>query len=102
MLTQFGSIDRTGTARILKWLQACLQPEANTETIIALQSDSNQLPRLDAYLASQISETRCMKGEFGLEIQSYIERAHARGITPSGRAMLPCCLEDSVWIGCVV
>ena len=88
VLTQFGSIDRTGTARILKWLQACLKPEANTETIIALQSDSNQLPRLDAYLASQISETRYMKGEFGLEIQSYIERAHARGITPSGRAML--------------
>ena len=88
VLIQFGSIDRTGTARILKWFQACLQPEANTETIIALQSDSNQLPRLDAYLASQISETRYMKGEFGLEIQSYIERAHARGITPSGRAML--------------
>ena len=82
VLTQFGSIDRTGTARILKWLQACLQPEANTDTIIALQSDSNQLPRLDAYLASQISEARYMKGEFGLEIQSYIERAHARGITP--------------------
>ena len=39
-------------------------------------------------LASQISETRYMKGEFGLEILSYIERAHARGITPSGRAML--------------
>ena len=58
VLTQFGSIDRIGTARILKWLQAYLQPEANTETIIALQSDSNQLPRLDAYLASQISETR--------------------------------------------
>ena len=29
-----------------------------------------------------------MKGEFGLEIQAYIERARARGITPSGRAML--------------
>ena len=29
-----------------------------------------------------------MRGEFGLEIQSYIERAHARGVTPSGRAML--------------
>ena len=88
VLTQFGSKDRTGTARILKWFQACLKPEANTDTIIALQSDSNQLPRLDAYLASQISEARYMKGGFGLEIQSYIERAHAHGITPSGRAML--------------
>ena len=87
-VTQFGSIDRPGTARILKWLQACLQPEADTDAIVALQSDSNQLPRLDAYLASQISETRYMKREFGLEILSYIERAHARGITPSGRAML--------------
>ena len=29
-----------------------------------------------------------MKGEFGLEVQAYIERAHAHGVLPSGRAML--------------
>ena len=76
MLTQFGSVDRAGKARILRWLQACLLPEADTKAIAALQSDPSQLPRLDAYLASQITEPRYMKGEFGLEIQSYIERAH--------------------------
>ena len=63
-------------------------PKPIPDIIIALQSDSNQFPRLDAYLASQISEIRYMKGEFGLEIQSYIDYAHARGITSSGRAIL--------------
>ena len=29
-----------------------------------------------------------MKGEFGLEPQAYIERAHAHGVLPSGRAMI--------------
>ena len=33
-------------------------------------------------------DTRHLKGEFGLEIQSYVERAHAKSITPSGRSML--------------
>ena len=95
VLTQFGSIDRTGTARILRWLQACLQREANTDTIVRLQGDSGQLPRLDAYLASQVTDTRYMKGELGLEIQAYIEQALAASSPLEGRC-LPCCLERFV------
>ena len=43
---------------------------------------------LDSFLASQISDAKYMKGEFGLDVQAYIERAHAHGVLPSGRAML--------------
>ena len=88
LLTQYSAIDRTGKARILRWLQVCMGPEVTNREIAQLQNDPEQLPRLDSFLASQISDAKYMKGEFGLEVQAYIERAHAHGVLPSGRAML--------------
>ena len=46
ILTHFGSIDRTGESRILRWLQACLLPEATDSTVVQLQMDPQGLPRL--------------------------------------------------------
>ena len=88
LLTQYAAIDRTGQARILRWLQVCIRPEVTNREISRLQNDPEQLPRLDSFLASQISDAKYMKGEFGLEVQAYIERAHAHGVSPSGRAMI--------------
>ena len=88
LLTQYSAIDRTGKARILRWLQVCMGPEVTNREIAQLQNDPEQLPQLDSFLASQISDAKYMKGEFGLEVQAYIERAHAHGVLPSGRAML--------------
>ena len=88
LLTQFASIDRTGQARVLRWLQICVRPEVTNTEIAFFQNNPEQLPRLDSYLASQLSDARHMKGEFGLEVQAYIERAHSHGVLPSGRAML--------------
>ena len=88
LLTQFAAIDRTGQARVLRWLQICVRPEVTNIEIAFFQNNPEQLPRLDSYLASQLSDARHMKGEFGLEVQAYIERAHSHGVLPSGRAML--------------
>ena len=88
LLTQFAAIDRTGQARVLRWLQICVRPEVTNTEIAFFQNNPEQLPRLDSYLASQLSDARHMKGEFGLEVQAYIERAHSHGVLPSGRAML--------------
>ena len=88
LLTQFAAIDRTGQARILRWLQICVRPEVTNIEIAFFQNNPEQLPRLDSYLASQLSDARHMKGEFGLEVQAYIERAHSHGVLPSARAML--------------
>ncbi|CAE7831595.1 unnamed protein product [Symbiodinium sp. CCMP2592] len=88
LLTQYSAIDRTGQARILRWLQVCIRTEVTNREIAQLQNNPDQLPRLDSFLASQISDSRYMKGEFGLEVQAYIERAHAHGVLPSGRAMI--------------
>eukprot|EP00439_Symbiodinium_sp_Y106_P031550 s5649_g3.t2 len=82
LLTQYSAIDRTGKARILRWLQVCMGPEVTNREIAQLQNDPEQLPQLDSFLASQISDAKYMKGEFGLEVQAYIERAHAHGVLP--------------------
>ena len=75
LLTQYSAIDRTSQARILRWLQVCMRPEVTNREIAQLQNDPEQLPRLDSFLASQVSDAKYMKGEFGLEVQAYIERA---------------------------
>ena len=75
LLTQYSAIDRTGKARILRWLQVCMGPEVTNREIAQLQNDPEQLPRLDSFLASQVWDAKYMKGEFGLEVQAYIERA---------------------------
>ena len=46
------------------------------------------MPRLDGWLAACISDAKHLKGEWGLQAQSYLERCHAAGTMPSGRALL--------------
>ena len=45
-------------------------------------------PRLDAWLAAQVADPKHLKGEFGVSARAFVERAHALGVLPSGRALL--------------
>ena len=46
------------------------------------------MPRLDAYLASQLMEPKHLRGELGLQFQAYTEREQLRGRAPLGRVLL--------------
>ena len=87
ILTHFGSIDKSGEARILRWLQTALDPNISDAALANLQNSPEGLPRLDAYLAAQVTDPRRFKGEFGVTAQAFVERAHALGILPSERAL---------------
>ena len=52
------------------------------------QASSEGLPRLDAYLAAQTTDPKHLEGEFGVTAQAFVERSHALGVLPSGRALL--------------
>ena len=56
--------------------------------LAALQNNPEGLPRLDAWLAAQVADPKHLKGEFGVSAQAFVERAHAIGVLPSGRALL--------------
>ena len=86
LITQFSSIDRTG-GTIMRWLQEAFR-ETSDDHLETMKSDSAGLPRLDAFIAAQVSDATHLKGEFGMEVQSYIERSQLGGICPRGRAML--------------
>ena len=88
VLTQFASIDKSGEARILRWLQSSLNPNITDRELAALQNNPEGLPRLDAWLAAQVADPKHLKGEFGVSAQAFVERAHAIGVLPSGRALL--------------
>ena len=88
VLTQFASIDKSGEARILRWLQSSLNPNITDRELAALQNNPEGLPRLDAWLAAQVAGPKHLKGEFGVSAQAFVERAHAIGVLPSGRALL--------------
>ena len=88
VLTQFASIDKSGEARILRWLQSALNPNITDRELAALQNNPEGLPRLDAWLAAQVADPKHLKGEFGVSAQAFVERAHAIGVLPSGRALL--------------
>ena len=87
MLTQVASIDCSGKAILLKWLQKALDPSCSIGLIRQLQSDCEGLPRLDGWLSACISDAKHLKGEWGLQAQSYLERCHSAGTMPSGRAL---------------
>ena len=55
---------------------------------IELQHDRDRLPRLDAYLAAQVTDPKHLKGELGINAQAFVERSHNLGILPAGRALL--------------
>ena len=88
VLTQIASIDCSGKAILLKWLQKALDPSGSIGLIRQLQSDCVGLPRLDGWLSACISDAKHLKGEWGLQAQSYLERCHSAGTMPSGRALL--------------
>ena len=88
VLTQFASIDKSGAARILRWLKAALNPDVTDRQLAMFQDSSEGLPRLDSWFAAQVADTKHLKGEFGVSAQAYVERAHSLGILPSGRALL--------------
>ena len=88
ILTQIASIDRTGKSVLLNWLKKALDPLGSVGLVAELQANSESLPRLDAWLSACLCEAKALKGDWGLQAQSYLERAHAAGTMPSGRALL--------------
>ena len=84
-LTKASSIDRTGQNRIMTWL---LESFSADVTVEYLQQTSLEMPRLDAYLASQLMEPKHLRGELGLQFQAYTEREQLRGRAPLGRVLL--------------
>ena len=63
----------------------CIQANTTREL---LELSSRELPRLDAHLASLLMEPKHLKGELGLQFQSYAESEHMKGKAPLGRVML--------------
>ena len=82
LLTKVSSIDMTGQDIVLTWL---LQAFGNDE--MPLQS-SGFLPRLDAHLSALLADSKHLKSEIGMRLQSYIESCQMQGKSPKGRHML--------------
>ena len=84
-LTRTAAIDKTGENVILVWLLSAFDAETSRET---LELSSKELPRLDAHLASCLMDHKHLRGELGLQFQSYAEAEHMKGRTPLGRILL--------------
>ena len=67
----------------LTWLTEA----SNSETGEGLRN-SGVLPRLDSHLASLLADTKHLKSELGMSVQSYIERCQMSGKSPKGRYMI--------------
>ena len=65
------SIDKTGENRIMTWLLESFSADVSVEY---LEQTSLEMPRLDAYLASQLMEPIHLRGEWGLQFQAYAEK----------------------------
>ena len=59
-LTKASSIDKTGQSRIMTWL---LEAFSASTTVEHLEQTSMEMPRLDAYLASQLMDHKHLKGD---------------------------------------
>ena len=86
-LTKASSIDKTGQSRIITWL---VEAFSASTTVEHLEQTSMEMPRLDAYLASQLMDHKHLKGELGLQFQAYAEKEQLRGRAPLGRVLLTC------------
>ena len=84
-LTKATSIDKTGENRIMTWLLESFSADVSVEY---LEQTSLEMPRLDAYLASQLMEPKHLRGELGLQFQAYTEKEQLRGRAPLGRVLL--------------
>ena len=88
LLTSVASIDGSGRSVLLRWLQKCLDPASSVTDTRQFQADNEGLPKLDAWISANLCDAKHLKGEWGLQAQSYLERCHAAGSMPSGRALL--------------
>ena len=84
-LTKASSIDKTGENRIMTWLLEAFSADSAVEY---LEQTSLEMPRFDAYLASQLMEPKHLRGELGLQFQAYAEKEQLRGRAPLGRVLL--------------
>lgn len=98
LIAKLSSIDRTGQGVIMRWVQGAFLP-SSPQILQHLESRSDGLPRLDAWLAGQLSEPKHMSGEIGMRFQSYLERAQLTSSSLHGRRMLH--EGRLLWIGCV-
>ena len=87
LIAKLSSIDRTGLGVIMRWAQTAFLP--SSEVLLQhLETFSDGLPRLDAWLAGQLSEPKHMSGNIGMRFQGYLERAQLNLAPLKGRRML--------------
>ena len=87
LIAKLSSIDRTGLGVIMRWLQTAFEP-SNEQILFRLENFLDGLPRLDAWLAGQLSEPKHMTGNIGMRFQGYLERAQLLAVPLKGRSML--------------
>ena len=87
LIAKLSSIDRTGLGVIMRWVQTAFEP-SNEQILFHLENFSDGLPRLDAWLAGQLSEPKHMTGNIGMRFQGYLERAQLLAVPLKGRRML--------------
>lgn len=73
----------TGRDIILSWALEALDPTADLQN-----SQCMMLPRLDAYMAALLTEPKHIKGDLGIQFQSYVEQCQMHRVSPKGRFML--------------
>ena len=84
-LTKASSIDKSGANRIMTWL---LEAFSADSTVEYLEQTSLEMPRFDAYLASQLMVPKHLRGELGSQFQAYAEKEQLRSRAPLGRVLL--------------
>ena len=83
LVTKLCSIDLTGRDIILEWILEALDPNSDLNN-----SQCMFLPRLDAYLAAVLTEPKHLRGDLGVQFQSYVEQCQQNRVSPKGRFML--------------
>ena len=68
-------MDKIGENSIMAWLLESFSAEGTVEY---LEQTSLEMPRLDAYLSSQLMDPR-RRGELGLQFQACAEKVQLRG-----------------------
>jgi len=82
--TKASSMDKIGENSIMAWLLESFSAEGTVEY---LEQTSLEMPRLDAYLSSQLMDPR-RRGELGLQFQACAEKVQLRGRAPLRRVLL--------------
>ena len=84
LLVQVGKLDQSGQGLVHKWISEAFQLERDE------LEDSGLLPRLDSFLASEMTSTRVLRQvpDLEQEITSYVELCGQLGTSPKGRYML--------------